>query len=560
MKKELFAFIIISLSLVEVLPAQVQSKTELSGKSAYIQGLQAFENKDYETARDYLLQAHQSLGGSSGITFALADTYLMLGDLNNAIKYGKKAVAGEPENKWYRFKLAEIYRTAGKNDATLSELTTLLEYHPADFEALYLLANTYENYGEFKKANLVFDRILKITGPDINLYLSKLKNWEKLNQPDSVLTVLENIRKADPDNLQALNLLGEYYAKNGYRDKAKNVLQEALNRNARDPQTLINLAGLFLEEGEWETAGNLFCQFISDNLVQVEEKLRISQYLFTQVQTYSNNEPLKEQAEKIFTTFIEHEPHFGPAFSLFGQFLAEIGEPQKAVTYLTKASRLIPYDATVWRQLIQILIDQKELDKTIETGIKADNYVPDDAFIQFFVGSAYILKDDYKNAQNWLEKASRAPARRPLKSLIYTSLADTYANLGDYDSAVNAYEFALRYDKENVTALNSYASFLLSQNRKLNKAEELILAALDAEPKNAAYLETAGKYYFKKGNNEEALNYLKMAFDNGNHTSEVSELIGDIFERLNKPKEAQDWWKKALELDKSKTHLQNKIQ
>src|SRR5690554_2557823 len=113
MKQLFFVCIISAYAFTNVAHAQVQTKKEVEGKSAFILGMEAFESEDFETAKNYLLQAHQTIGGAAGISFALADTYLMLGDLNNAIQYGKKAVAGVPENKWYRFKLAEIYRTAG---------------------------------------------------------------------------------------------------------------------------------------------------------------------------------------------------------------------------------------------------------------------------------------------------------------------------------------------------------------------------------------------------------------------------------------------------------------
>lgn len=108
---------------------QVQSQEELSGKSSYIKGMEAFENEEYEKARQLLLEAKRNLTTSTGIDYALADTYLQLNDLPNAALYGKQAVDAEPDNKWYRLKLIRIYRSAGQNEATLRELNTLLDYH-----------------------------------------------------------------------------------------------------------------------------------------------------------------------------------------------------------------------------------------------------------------------------------------------------------------------------------------------------------------------------------------------------------------------------------------------
>ena len=559
MKKYFFTFLLTVFVYASSVPAQVQSRNEVNGKSAYIMGIEAFVNEDFETAREYLLQAYKNLGEAAGVTFALADTYFMLGDLPNAALYGKKAVAGEPDSKWYRIKLAEIYRHAGKNDATLSELTTLLEYHPKDFEALFMLADTYEHYGELVKANTVFDRILKITGPDINVYLSKLQNFEKLGLPDSALAVLEKIREADPDNLYTLNLLGEYYSKTGYDGEAKGVLDEALSRNSRDPQTLINLAGIFLEEQKWDSAGTLLSAFVADSLVKAEEKLRISQFVYSHVQQQPDNQKLLSQAENILESFTVHEPDYGPAYTISGQFYAETGKNEKALYYLQKANELLPQDDIAWRQRIQLLVSENKLQEAISTGIKADEYVPDDAFIQFFIGSAYMLLEEYNEAQKWLEKASRAPARRPFKSVIYSSLGDVQAGKGNDEAADDAYEFALRYDPENYNAMNSYAFHLAERSLKLEKAEELILKALDANPKHASYLDTAGWVYYKLGNYEKALNYLQAAVKTGEANAVAFEHLGDLFDKLDKPAEARKWWKKAYEMDSSKTHLQSKL-
>jgi len=171
MKKTIYLLFIISLGLSVQSEAQVQSKAEIFGTQKYVQGLEAYENDEYERSIELLLQARQDLGSGSGINYALADSYLAKGDLPNAALYGKQAVAQSPSNKWFRFKLAQIYRSAGENQATLAELNTLLDYYPEDYDALFMLADTYKDYGEFLKSNEILDRALKLTGPQRSIYL-----------------------------------------------------------------------------------------------------------------------------------------------------------------------------------------------------------------------------------------------------------------------------------------------------------------------------------------------------------------------------------------------------
>ena len=104
---------------------KVQSRPEVAGRKAYIQGIEAFSFKEYDRAKELLTNAYELLGPEPGISFALADTYFALNDLALAAFYGKEASSADPENKYYRLKLAEIYKQAGQNQDTIDELTKL---------------------------------------------------------------------------------------------------------------------------------------------------------------------------------------------------------------------------------------------------------------------------------------------------------------------------------------------------------------------------------------------------------------------------------------------------
>ncbi|MBD3617421.1 MAG: tetratricopeptide repeat protein [Gracilimonas sp.] len=559
MKYHRYIIFVLLLMVYSPLLAQVQTDSELSGKAAYIRGIEAFENEEYEKARQLLLEAKRNLANASGVDYALADTYLMQDDLPNAALYGKQAVESEPDNKWYRLKLAQIYRSAGQNNATLRELNTLLDYHPNDFDGLYMLADTYKDYGEFVKSNQTLNEILKLTGPDISVLLMKFRNFEALVIPDSAIAQLEKIREVDPDNLDMLNLLGQYYAKTGDKSQAKETLYDALARNARDPQTLINLAGIYLDEQKWDSAGTLLTNFISDPLIKAEEKMNIARFMYSRAQNDSQNIQLRIETERILDSLTENESEFGPAFTLAGEFYVQTDQPEKALQKLERANKLLPQDDIAWRQRLQLLLNQQKFKETIEVGKQAHESVPDDAFIQFFVGSAYMLTDQNNEAEKWLENAARAPARRPFKSIVYGTLGDVRANLEEHEESDEAYELALRYDSENDNAMNNYAYNLSIRGENLERAKDLALKAIELAPENAAYLDTVGWVYYKLKDYDRAQRFIKAAIDTGEASAEVLEHMGDVYEKLDNLNEAQRWWEQALEKDSTRTHLQEKI-
>ena len=539
--------------------AQVQTETEITGKAMFIQGLEAFENEEFKRAEQLLIEAKEYLSGSTGVDYALADVYFSMDNLPNAALYGKLAVDGEPQNKWYRLKLAQIYRRAGENDATLRELNTLLDMHPGDFDVLFMLADTYRDYGEFVRSNQVLDDILKLRGGDISVLMMKFRNYEALAVPDSAIAQLEEIRELDPDNLEMLNLLGEYYANYGSEDEAKEILNNALERNARDPQSLINLASIYLDEQKWDSAGTLLSNFVSDPLIQPEQKMNIARFLYSRTQQNPQNIQLRIETEGVLDAFTETDQDYGPAFSLSGEFYAQMEQPERALELLEKANELLPEDEIAWRQRLQLLLSQQEYERVIEVGKQAHESVPEDAFIQFFVGSAYMLTDQNEAAVEWLENATRAPARRPFKSIIYSTLGDVRGNLGNHERSDEAYELALRYDAENDNAMNNYAYNLSVRGEKLERAKELALKAIEVAPENAAYLDTVGWVYFKLEDYERARRYIKASIDTGEASAEVYEHLGDVYEQLGNMDEARKWWEQALENDPERIHLKEKI-
>jgi tetratricopeptide (TPR) repeat protein len=562
MKKFLYIFLISGFGLTSSIKAQVQPKPMVNGTISYVQGLEAFENREYEKSLELLIEAKNQLGEESGLNFAIADTYFAMEDLPNAALYGKQAVAQAPENKWYRFKLAQIYRSAGENQATLEELNTLLEFYPNDYDALFMLADTYKDYGEYLKSNQVLDRALKLTGPNRSIYLLKFRNFESLGVRDSAITQLELLRDIDPDNLSTLNLLSEYYSRTGREGNAKEVLNEALSRNARDPQSILNLAGIFIEDQKWDSAGALIRTFLGDKVILPEEKLSIAQFLYAKQQESPLNEQLKKETGWALDAFTESSPEYGPAFTLAGQYYAQISETEKAIEKLEKGNELLPQDDIAWRLRLQLLLSEDKLEEAKRVGIEADKNVPDDSFIQFFIGTAYLLSDENENAVTWLERASRAPARKPFKSVVFSTLGDAQSNLGNSEEADRVYELALRYDPENHNAMNNFAYNLSVRGENLERAQELALKAMELDPENAAYLDTMGWVFYKLGEYEKAKRFIKASIDLNEQeaSAEVLEHLGDVHDKLNNPEEAKKWWKRALEKDPSLNYLQEKIQ
>ena len=537
----------------------IPEKEYIEAHTAYIKGLTEYENENYERALDHLTVAYSKLPRHAGINYALADAYLSVDDLSNAAFYGKKATELAPENKWYRLKLARIYRRAGKNQATIDELKTALRHHPRATDLLYELAGIYADHREFLLSNQTYNRLLNLTGPDIGIYLNKLQNFNALNMRDSSIVQLEKITALDPDNITTMQMLSNYYLEVDKPRQAKMMLRQALQKNSRDPKTLVMLADIYVTEAQWDSVGTLLGNVVSDPIIRKQAKLDVAQYLFSRYQQEPENARLKQALRHLLESFVESEPEYGAAHALSADFYLNEDDNARALKALTRTTELAPSNDMAWRQRLQLLLMAGRYDQTIEAGLEANEHIPQDPAVLFFIGNAHLQKGQPRQAVEWFLQATQTPSRKPFKSAIFGSLGDTYSALDQWDRAVEAYEQALDLNPDNHNTLNNYAYYLSERDERLEYAEKMASRAVELAPDNASYLDTIGWVYYKLGEYDKARRYINASIETGAASAEVLEHMGDVMYKMEKPGKAREWWQKALDKDSSRTYLKEKL-
>jgi tetratricopeptide (TPR) repeat protein len=543
--------------------AQSDSVTEDERRMAmeyFIQGITDFENEDYELALDNLTAAHVRLSDDPGINYALSDVYMAMGDYSNAAYYGRLAAEADPENKWYHLQLAEVHRRSGRNSVAIETLDRALTYHPRDLDILFMKAESYVDFGELLKANEVLDQILEISGSDFEIHLQKFRNFNALQMHDEALAELEAMRVLNPGNLSTLHTISQLYLDLGDEESARNVLLEARERNPRDPQTLVLLAEIYINNREWENLGNTFVSILEDPLIYPTQKMELVRFIYSQHTQNPEIETLSEQTRSVILAFSRSEPEFAPAQLIAAEFFLQQGDSELALETLERVNSIAPDEQDAWTQRLQLLFSLERYDEILELEEQTAEHAPNNAFAGFFTGLAYLLTDRPLKAEEWLEKAAMQPGRRNFRSVVYSSLGDTRYELEKWEESKDAYEMALRLDPVNYGAMNNYAYHLSLKEERLNYAMELAEKALAAEPDNTSYMDTLGWIHFKLGNYEEARRYIQQAVDAGSEGADVFEHLGDVYKALGEPDEARIWWQKALTADPERSYLKDKIQ
>ncbi len=529
------------------------------GTDMFIRGVTALEMGDIHESLELLLGARELTGPQAGIDYSLADNYLQLGDLTRAAEYGKKAVEAEPEEKWYRVKLANIFRRAGRNQDTIDQFKAIVEVHPGDIDILYNLARVQHDHGNYAESNRTYSRILDITGPDVTIFYYKYRNFSRLGQTPDAIGQMEKILEIDPSNIAAIQTLGEMYIEEERYEEAIEFYRQGLEFRPGEPELVIAIADAYIVQGKWIETAEILMTLIEDDKIEESSKIEVTQYLIGRYSRDPGNEDLAEAATNLVESLLENEPDFGFAHALAAEYYNMTDNEERLTKALLNTTRLMPENETAWRQLLQQLLINGDYDGVIEQGQEANDAIPDDAFIQFFVGNAYLMNDQHGLAIDWLERASDAPSRREFRSAIFGTLGDAYAAQKSWEDADASYEEALRLNADNDIVLNNYAYYLSTRSERLDEAKEMSQRSLEAEPQNAAYLDTLGWIYFKKGDYENARTWIQASIDTGDASATVYEHMGDVYEKLGEMDKAVEWWQKALEKDDSRDHLIDKI-
>jgi tetratricopeptide (TPR) repeat protein len=543
------------ISLIEYSPEELQV-----ARNQYIQGVTAFEMQDFNQALDLLTMAYIKLPEHAGVNFALADAYMFTGDFTNAAYYASQAIDIEPENKWYHVKLVEIHIRNNDARSAIEILQRAEVRFPSDVDLLVMQASLLTEEGRYAESNRAYDRVLKVSGPDPQVFFQKFRNFSLSEQPDSARVQMEKLYQIDPSNPGVLQTLGGLYIEANRPSDAIELYEKALSINPDQPQLRIGLADMLIQQNLWDRAGDILFDLMNDPLVEADIKTEMVQFIMARFVRDPENPELRETASRIVELFATLYPNRPDAQAIAADFFLSTDDSARAADKLRETVRLLPDNENAWRQLVQLYYSEGNYAQIIAMSDEIEIRVPEDAFMRFFVGLAYSFSDDKPNAVKWLTLATEVPARSALKSIIYGSLADTYQSMDQWDNAVRAYEESIRLDPLNATALNNYAYYLSVRNERLEDAYEMSRISVEEEPANPSFLDTLGWIYFKKGNYDRARHYINASIEAGGSSATILEHMGDVYNKLGDLDQARVWWEKAYETDSQRTYLRERLE
>jgi len=179
----------------------------------------------------------------------------------------------------------------------------------------------------------------------------------------------------------------------------------------------------------------------------------------------------------------------------------------------------------------------------------------DEAFAFFFEGEAYLLDEDWVEAER-LER--KAVTLLPDISFILSNYASLLLGMGRMDDALELVDKAISKDPKNVHSLNTKGA-TLSELDRFEEALELYDKALSIDPENVHVLSNKGTTLSKLSRYEEAIECFDKALLLDPENVYILSHKGTTLSELDRLEEALKFYDKALSSNPDHEHaLRNK--
>lgn len=122
----------------------------------------------------------------------------------------------------------------------------------------------------------------------------------------------------------------------------------------------------------------------------------------------------------------------------------------------------------------------------------------------------------------------------------------SYERIGNLSKAEKDLEAALEFRPDHPYLLNYLGYSWADQNKKLDKALELISKAVDLKPDDGYIVDSLGWVYYKLGEYENAVAELEKAIELVPYDPTINDHLGDAYWQVGRKQEARFQWARAL--------------
>ena len=456
--------------------------------------------------------------------FALAHMYEELVDQNGRSEYANKAIEeyrlaieNDPSSEFLNSHLAELYARTGRIRDAVNEAQDLLKRDPNNLEAHRLLGR---------------------------IYLRSLGDMQSNQQGREVLKLAieqyEALARLEPDNADNHQLLGRLYILNKDTNKAESEFKTALKIDPTSEDAVTNLAYLYNEIGDTKKA--------TDTLTSVPEASRTSKINSALGYTCEQQKDYKKAIEA-YREAVKQDKENLDAMRGLAQNLANDGQTDAALQEYLTIQSADPQDANSALRISEIYRRQGKFDLAMQNLKKAQSLVQDSLEVSY--NEAVILEatGKYDEAAVVLQKlvaksappdGNYGPGEKANRALFLERLGNVYR---EENRPLLANEtFRKMVDLGGEEAARGYQEIIDTdrEQKQWNDAEKVAQEAVKKLPNDKNLKLTLALQLADDGKGEEGIQMAKSALKGGPEDRDTYMQLSQVYQRLKRWKDSEE--------------------
>jgi tetratricopeptide (TPR) repeat protein len=471
---------------------------EPKNASAFVSlGVNEARQQNYGEAEGALLKARDANPKDMNVRVALALFYRSRKDAGKEETAWKEALALNPRDKSVYSELAVFYLRAGHPDEMEKVLRDAQAASPDDPFPAITLASIYETANRAPEARKTLLEAKKKFPKSVDLSVKLATNLMQ-DQPDQARKEIDQIVQSEPRNPVGHLLLGELQYKTGKFDEAEATLGKDPALNSPFAQVHFLLGNLARRKGQVDQAQDHYQKSLALNGEYLPSRLALAEVFVEKGRLQDSREEVKKA--------LQVQPG-NPAVRLMkAQLDLAEGKLQDAEPVLSGLLKEEPNNPAILRQMAiyqQIRGNSREAEKDLLHAIET---APDSEQLFRDLTALYQITHQQDRA---LQRLNSVPQK---KAFHYEIMGGILAGSGKAQEAENAYKKALETDPKRLSSEMSLVE-LYAQTNRLDTAIQTLDDLAKKDPNN----------------------------------NEVPALKGNLLQMQGKTKEAEDFYRKALQ-------------
>ena len=477
---------------------------------------------------------------------------------DTAIKYAIGATEKEPNNKWYKINLAKLYLITKDYTNAIKIYEDLYENNKSDLEIPYNLAALYSHLNNYKKAIELYDDIERSVGVNENLSVAKQQLYLTLGNKTKAYEEINKLIQHYPKEPRYYGIIAEMYTNDNLFMKAEESYNKLFDLDSTNVLGLFSVIDFYRKKMDYDNAFYTIKKVIDDERVEFNQIILLFASLLNNQSEFNI---YNQQIEEHLFLLKNRYPDKKEVYTLYADYLIKknlFDDAQVEIEYILNNFN---GNIIIWEQLLSIYSYKNDFNNLyIKSKVAIDSF-PEHSLFYLFNGLSANQTDKSEEAAVILKEGLKTIKNNPELELdFYTNLGEAYYNIKGYKQSDYYFELVLNKEPNNLYVINNYSYYLSLREEKLEYAESISKKTVVAEPNNSTYLDTYAWILFKLKRYQDALYYIKRAFENGGQESQVIvEHYGDIQFKVGNEEAAIELWSLSKEMGNNSEGLLKKI-